>query len=185
MTMDPEQLARKFHSTYEALAPSFGYETREDSRRPWEEVPEGNRRLMIAVCRVISAELEREDGATAIRAYLDRSAQFSDQDLAYDRNTWQQRLGVLLILVEGFCKDALSGRRPTVAEADAQWLLDKLYHVVNCDPHSGNVSDPYADIAALSTRVTLETALAGGLVAPGPHAPAWMLPDEDEDTPTE
>jgi len=46
-----EDLARKFHETYERLAPSFGYETREASAKPWEEVPEQNRNLMTAVCR--------------------------------------------------------------------------------------------------------------------------------------
>ena len=29
---EPEQLARRFHETYERLAPSFGYETRPDTR---------------------------------------------------------------------------------------------------------------------------------------------------------
>ena len=43
-------LAKRFHETYERLAPSMGYETREESAVPWEEVPENNKRLMIAVC---------------------------------------------------------------------------------------------------------------------------------------
>lgn len=47
---DTEKLARKFHETYERLAPAFGYKTREASAKPWEEVPEQNRNLMIAVC---------------------------------------------------------------------------------------------------------------------------------------
>jgi hypothetical protein len=46
----PEELARAFHETYERLAPKFGYETRRESAVPWEEVPEANRKLMIAVC---------------------------------------------------------------------------------------------------------------------------------------
>lgn len=45
-----EALARRFHETYERLAPSFGYRTREASAKPWDEVPEDNRNLMIAVC---------------------------------------------------------------------------------------------------------------------------------------
>jgi len=52
-----EKLARRFHETYERLAPSFSYQTREASAKPWEEVPENNRRLMIAVC----AEILQED----------------------------------------------------------------------------------------------------------------------------
>lgn len=46
----PEVLAQRFHEAYERLAPSFGYETRESSRKPWTDVPEQNKRLMIAVC---------------------------------------------------------------------------------------------------------------------------------------
>lgn len=49
----PEQLAQEFHETYERLAPSFGYETRKDSAKPWSDVPEKNKKLMIAVCAEI------------------------------------------------------------------------------------------------------------------------------------
>lgn len=49
----PVELARLFHETYETLAPSFGYETREASRKPWEDVPEKNKKLMVAVCEKI------------------------------------------------------------------------------------------------------------------------------------
>jgi Lar family restriction alleviation protein len=52
---DSEQLAQMFHETYERLAPSFGYETRKSSAKPWADVPENNKRLMIAVCREIQA----------------------------------------------------------------------------------------------------------------------------------
>lgn len=45
-----EDLARRFHETYERLAPDFGYETRRASAKPWAEVPEQNRALMVAVC---------------------------------------------------------------------------------------------------------------------------------------
>jgi hypothetical protein len=44
-----EAWAIDFHETYERLAPSFGYETRKESAKPWKEVPENNRQLMIAV----------------------------------------------------------------------------------------------------------------------------------------
>lgn len=46
-------LAQRFHETYERLAPSFGYETRRASAKPWAEVPEQNRNLMIAVCATL------------------------------------------------------------------------------------------------------------------------------------
>lgn len=47
------ELAKDFHATYERLAPDFGYKTREASAKPWGDVPEGNRKLMIATCRDI------------------------------------------------------------------------------------------------------------------------------------
>lgn len=47
---DADMLAQVFHETYERLAPNFNYETRKESAKPWHEVPENNRRLMVAVC---------------------------------------------------------------------------------------------------------------------------------------
>ena len=42
-------MAQDFHETYERLAPSFGYATREASAKPWDKVPLNNQLLMIAV----------------------------------------------------------------------------------------------------------------------------------------
>jgi hypothetical protein len=50
---DEERWAQAFHETYERLAPSFGYETREASAVPWSEVPEPNKSLMIAVANEV------------------------------------------------------------------------------------------------------------------------------------
>jgi hypothetical protein len=55
-TNDAEALARRFHEAYERLAPAYGYRTREESAVPWEEVPETNRSLMVAVAAEIIAE---------------------------------------------------------------------------------------------------------------------------------
>lgn len=44
-------LAKQFHDTYERLAPSFGYETRPETREFNPESPNG--RLMVAVCKEI------------------------------------------------------------------------------------------------------------------------------------
>jgi hypothetical protein len=44
-----EKIAAEFHDEYEALAPMFGYRTREESAKPWRDVPEQNRKLMVAV----------------------------------------------------------------------------------------------------------------------------------------
>lgn len=49
----PEKLAQQFHETYERLAPAFNYETRKASAKPWAEVPDTNKKLMVAVCAEI------------------------------------------------------------------------------------------------------------------------------------
>src|SRR6266436_964165 len=51
--MNAEQLAQKFHETYERLALDHSYETRKDNAVPWERVPEKNKKLMTAVCSEI------------------------------------------------------------------------------------------------------------------------------------
>lgn len=48
-----EEMAKLFHTAYEALAPSHGYETRVDSRTAWENVPENQRALMIESCNAV------------------------------------------------------------------------------------------------------------------------------------
>lgn len=45
-----EEMAQFFHETYERLAPDFDYKTRDSSAVEWENVPENNKKLMIAVC---------------------------------------------------------------------------------------------------------------------------------------
>lgn len=53
--IDGEAVARQFHETYERLAPSFGYETRPDTKAFDPSTPNG--RLMIAVCSEVAADL--------------------------------------------------------------------------------------------------------------------------------
>ena len=59
--MNPLQLAIMFHETYERLAPSFGYETREDTKKFDENSKNG--RLMVAVCGEILSAVENQQGA--------------------------------------------------------------------------------------------------------------------------
>lgn len=66
-----EALAVQFHEAYERLAPEHGYSTREASRKPWRDVPDNNRSLMIAVAADIlgrSVTLEEDYGVQAQRA---------------------------------------------------------------------------------------------------------------------
>ena len=52
-----EATTRLFHETYERLAPSFTYKTRRSTAVAWENVPESNRRLMLATVREVLAAL--------------------------------------------------------------------------------------------------------------------------------
>jgi hypothetical protein len=65
-----ETVARLFHESYERLAPDFGYKTRSESAVPWEEVPEPNKSLMIAVADEVMETL-RQKMITLIRATQD------------------------------------------------------------------------------------------------------------------
>lgn len=57
--MSAEQLAQRFHEHYERLAPEHGYKTREASAMPWEDVPEANKSLMIAVAGEVLRDLQQ------------------------------------------------------------------------------------------------------------------------------
>lgn len=54
--MSPEQVARMFHECYERLAPSFGCETRKETRS--FDAHSANGKLMIAVCEVVARAIE-------------------------------------------------------------------------------------------------------------------------------
>jgi hypothetical protein len=83
-TMTPETLAEKFHNLYEELAPSFGYETRKESAKPWADVPEKNKALMTEVCRHILASCN-ELGAEELTARFYQIKEQRDRFLAFCR----------------------------------------------------------------------------------------------------
>jgi len=62
--MTPEELAELYHKSYEELAPHFNYETRNESKKPWNEVPENNRELMIAAARRVLSVIKRQQKLT-------------------------------------------------------------------------------------------------------------------------
>lgn len=73
--MTAEELAQSFHEAYERLAPSFGYKTREASAKPWADVPEQNRALMVAVCtEVMVPKLAAAQAETTFHTESDRAA---------------------------------------------------------------------------------------------------------------
>lgn len=59
---DVEGMAKLFHAAYERLAPQFGYRTRDDTACPWVNVPDDNRRLMIATVETVRGYLLKGEG---------------------------------------------------------------------------------------------------------------------------
>lgn len=57
---DAVRLAMWFHEAYEDLAPEHGYKTRDASRKPWADIPETNKALMIATARRVRLRLAQE-----------------------------------------------------------------------------------------------------------------------------
>ena len=96
-----ERIAKAFHESYERQAPAFGYETREDSAVPWEDVPEQNKSLMIAVVddllanRVIASGNLVEAAASAVEAYREQSVGYSDPNGGPEAlDALERRLGI-------------------------------------------------------------------------------------------
>lgn len=58
--VDPAELARVFHDTYESLAPVYDYKIRTTSAVPWEDVLENNRKLLIATIEVVLGHLAKQ-----------------------------------------------------------------------------------------------------------------------------
>ena len=56
----PEGMAEYFHEAYERKAHQFGYQTRPESAKPWSEVPNKNKLLMVAVCQEFLEEINNE-----------------------------------------------------------------------------------------------------------------------------
>jgi hypothetical protein len=75
---DGEALARRFHEIYERLAPSFGYETRAETREFDPATPNG--KLMIAVCQEVATTIPAELAETVerLRGLLDTQAWAAD-----------------------------------------------------------------------------------------------------------
>lgn len=89
--MTADDLARLFHDTYERLAPDYQYETRKASAVPWDDVPEPNRSLMVAVAGEVLAVIG--DRVEAANTERDRLAA-ENEGLAEARATFREGYGL-------------------------------------------------------------------------------------------
>ena len=64
--MTAEQLASLFHSTYERLAPAFGWHTKKGCNVPFEQLPQCNRALMIATCQTVLNAFQEQGAAVNV-----------------------------------------------------------------------------------------------------------------------
>jgi hypothetical protein len=119
----PGKLAQRFHELYEYLAPSFGYETRKASAKPWAEVPENNRKLMTTVCEHILKELELP--ADTASAALDQAQQLiKDAGLCSCGECWTELAKKIAILLER----AAPGTRESAALPINAVMVEQLLH---------------------------------------------------------
>lgn len=120
-----EEWARRFHETYERLAPAHGYETREASAKPWEEVPERNRALMVATVGAVLHDL-----LAHIKVLTDELAQ-----LRYERRllgACRRHLDEIADPEGRYTADAIR-----TAGDLAQRIVDEIGHPVTDEPALG------------------------------------------------
>lgn len=91
------ELAELFHKTYEELAPSFGYETRKDTKK--FDPDSANGKLMAAVCQTIidrfptlKAETRNSSESTTIHALKDHMVKTKDDTVLVDVMTKYEQL---------------------------------------------------------------------------------------------
>ena len=101
-----ERIARRFHESYERLAPEHAYQTREASAKPWDQVPEQNRELMVAVVEELLGQGDIELGVLADAEAGPRS-HFEIYESADGDHRWRLRAanGEVVASGEGFESD--------------------------------------------------------------------------------
>jgi len=70
--MTSHELAVLFHSTYERLAPAFGWRTKKGCNVAFDLLPERNKALMIATCQTVLNALQ-EQSSPALPAHNKQS----------------------------------------------------------------------------------------------------------------
>ena len=156
ITTTSEDIARKFHEAYERLAQEFGYETRKASAVPWENVPEPNRSLMIAVAGEVFASLERELADTRLGAErqaqraamaeaennrLARELADTRADLASAKASANQTLSALSLVSRERNAVEARLREATDALRIARPLIETARHLIGSDPEDWTHDD--------------------------------------------
>lgn len=135
------EVAKKFHEVYELLAPSFGYETRTETRAFDAESPNG--KLMIAVCQEVGDQIElsafradldeREAPADGVKTGLDLVAEERERQVRKgfdanhdDQHCDQSLLHAAILLATNVCGLQLANVDPP--SADGPWPDQLVLH---------------------------------------------------------
>jgi chromosome segregation ATPase len=127
--MDRIELAKKFHETYEKLAPQFGYSTRDDTKSFDENSSNG--RLMIEVCGTVLVDLftALEEKEKKIKRLKDSAA--IDLDVARDLIRERDQAELTMAKLRAQLVDAITDKEEferniedwkTTAEIEAEGL---------------------------------------------------------------
>ncbi len=140
--VDAARIAQSFHDTYERLAPSHGYETRRDSAKPFADVPEANKSLMIAAVSELLAHGVIEASRGRLPA-VERQPQRSDV-VTVGVQVNSATIGTVELPVDASAEEALN-----VALAD--------YRVANRVRDAAVVVDGYKPGAILRLKTVWRT----------------------------
>ncbi len=113
---DPKhvEMAKRFHELYEELAPSFGYETRQETRAFDPDSPNG--RLMT---EVVGRLIDRAAGLPELEARVEElksqlaTAQHIAFDLQMERDALAKRLEAVITLAKNDCVEWI-GKEPAM-----------------------------------------------------------------------
>jgi hypothetical protein len=131
-----ESIAKMFHDEYERLAPIFGYKTRKESCVPWEDVPENNRNLMIAVCEHVVSELRAElEVLKAERIIVANNIAGSPATIV----EWSKKVGETLSRMDNVLQENKKLRAELARAKRAEMIceqcpfLKRLFCIIACD----------------------------------------------------
>jgi hypothetical protein len=129
--LEAESIARLFHETYERLAPQFSYETRKASAVPWEQVPENNRKLMIAVAATVLAALSTRtpEAAPDYAALAEKCAVACRSESFPSTATYETRIEK--VLRENLSRTPEAAQVEILREALDAGAADALRYVLN------------------------------------------------------
>jgi hypothetical protein len=170
-----ERLCEAQHDAYEAAAVEAGWQTQEQSRKPWAEVPEANKQTMRASMRAVLRVLalaehgdiqqvrEQISEAIARQRLADRGINIDDRE---DRQSWIDMCGYLADAVMAVvaphlaARDELIERYRTLRQAYVEVSGDEEYIATRAKEFLDRAERAEADLVAANRKLDQVRALA-------------------------